>query len=571
MKVRATAIATDRSNAIGSLELECTPHGLVVVYLGVGAFRDGYAPAALTTGTRVTVPWPAVEAARVEGDRVYLELEPRLTPHSRVELASFSTGDYAHRREVSRQRWILWSGAFGTALALVMLSALTIPRIAPEAGAAAAAGVGAVTAALVLALGMLADRRIAAGGLDGDAAREAFAAELSHFLPNLVRLPRPAEPPPKPIALPTFSGLLPRATAGLVIALSASVLGALLTIRWVTSAPERTARARAPAAAEAPLAVEPPASEPAPPPATTAAPAAAAEPEPTNATGELEVAGKCACPRAASLLWHKPIPRLSALILSRRLIQAPFRKRLELEVAAVNNGDQELRDVTLRINFYEKEAPPSSGRHLVSHRAVYFQGPLAPGQAIKWSVEARGESIEIEHDHGGEIGAGGEGAASADQIAGLLTANHRPVRLHGAMLLAYLGDRRARGAAGELAELGRGEEAAYLGRVIAATGELRSCELAVTGSGGRRRIEACVFNAASEVQKEAGLLLRGLSSELVANEPTAAPPSIVTENRWRVPAELEPLAGLRVRTEVELEDSTPAAFEALADRHDLLP
>jgi hypothetical protein len=105
MKVRATAIATDRSNAIGNIELECTPHGLAIVYLGVGAFRDGYAPAALTTGTSVTVPWASVNAARVEGEHVYLELDARLTPHSRLTLASFH-GRLRARPQVTRQRQI---------------------------------------------------------------------------------------------------------------------------------------------------------------------------------------------------------------------------------------------------------------------------------------------------------------------------------------------------------------------------------------------------------------------------------------------------------------------------------
>ena len=72
MKVRAVAVASDRSNAIGTVELECTPHGLVLVHLGVGSFSEDYAPAALTTGTRVLVPWAAIDHADVEGERLFL-------------------------------------------------------------------------------------------------------------------------------------------------------------------------------------------------------------------------------------------------------------------------------------------------------------------------------------------------------------------------------------------------------------------------------------------------------------------------------------------------------------------
>jgi hypothetical protein len=48
MRVRAVAAASERSNAVGSVELECTPHGLVIVYLGLGSFSEGYTPGALT-------------------------------------------------------------------------------------------------------------------------------------------------------------------------------------------------------------------------------------------------------------------------------------------------------------------------------------------------------------------------------------------------------------------------------------------------------------------------------------------------------------------------------------------
>ena len=92
MKVRAVAIASDRSNAIGTVELECTPHGLVLVHLGVGAFSEDYAPAALTSGTRVLVPWSAIDEATIENDRVFLAFDAALSPHHRLLLANFSGG-----------------------------------------------------------------------------------------------------------------------------------------------------------------------------------------------------------------------------------------------------------------------------------------------------------------------------------------------------------------------------------------------------------------------------------------------------------------------------------------------
>ena len=107
MKFRAVAAASSLSNAVGTVELECTPHGLSVVYLGVGAYAEGFAPGALTHGTGVLVPWNGVKEARLQGDRLYLALDPGATPHHRLWLANFSTGDLVHERELFRQRAIL--------------------------------------------------------------------------------------------------------------------------------------------------------------------------------------------------------------------------------------------------------------------------------------------------------------------------------------------------------------------------------------------------------------------------------------------------------------------------------
>ena len=569
MKVRATAIATDRSNAIGNVELECTPHGLVVVYLGVGAFQDGYAPAALTTGTSVTVPWAAVRAARVEGEQVFLEVDPAVTPHSKLTLTSFATGDFAHHREVSRQRTILWVGAFGAAVVSVMISALTLPRIAPRAGAAVATGIGLVTAFLILALGFIADRRVAGIGLEGSAAREALAVELSRFLPNLVRLPQAPAPATKPFELPNLSGLLPRTTAAIVITLTAGVLGALLTAKWLFTGAREPLRPVATVERPAEPMLEPaaPAAAPAPLPSPTA-PVQATAPAPAASGDTAAVSGKCACARAASPLWERPIPRLSTLLLSKKVIQAPnVRMRLILEIAAVNNSDEDIEDLSLRILYHEHDQ-----KEPASMRALYFAGPLGPGQAIKWTVEdARGETFVVEHGVEGDIGPGGDGAATRDQIATLLDANNRPVRLHGAMMLAYLGDPRAREATMKLKEALRDDEAPYLDRVLRALSDVRACNVSVTGSGGKRTVEACVFNAGSEPRQNLGIKLRGLESEVLHSEPVSIPPTAIVEKAWNVPGELEPGAGVRVRAEIDLDGTQPRAFEVVADRRDLLP
>src|SRR5438477_12193898 len=104
MRTRAIAVPSDRSNAVGQVELECTPLGLLIVHHGVGSFQDGYAPAALTTGTRIVVPWPSVREASFEGDRLLLTVDEALTPHNRLLLAGFSTGDPPDPHERRKRR-----------------------------------------------------------------------------------------------------------------------------------------------------------------------------------------------------------------------------------------------------------------------------------------------------------------------------------------------------------------------------------------------------------------------------------------------------------------------------------
>jgi len=573
MKVRATAVAAERSNAIGSIELECTPHGLSVVYLGVGAFSEGYAPGALTMGTRITVPWAKVSEARVEGEQLYLAIDPDVTPHSRLLLTGFSTGDYEHQREVGKQRLIVWIGAGSLAIVSAMLSALTLPRFAPHAGASAAIAVGAMAALAIVVVGLLADRQLGRSGLEGAAAREAFAVDLSRYLPSLVRLPVAPPAPPKPFVLPNFEGWLPRTTVAVVITLTGCLLGAVLTARWLLS-PDRHEREVARATIEEPRAEEPPPPEEppsnlAPPaPTTSAAPAAsAAAAEPPVAT-----AGRCSCRRADSSLWSDPIPKLGVLILSKKVIAGPVRNRMEVDVAAVNNGDEDIRELSMALHFFEQDPPPSNKRYSVADRSVYFEGPLTPGQAIKWSVEARGSSVEIDRPLPGDIGPAGEGAAPTNFFAELLQANHRPVRLHAARMLAFLSDPRAKEATLTLKEAMRDEETPYLDRILWTLGELTACSLEVKGSGPKRSVQACVFNRSSQARSKSGLRVRGLDAKVDPSEPTQKPPTVVAETTLEIPGEIPAQAGVLVRGDLEVpgDVASPVAFEAHADRADLL-
>ncbi len=587
MKVRAIAIATERSNAIGTVELECTPHGLALVYLGVGSFSADYTPGALTHGTQVLVPWANVREARVDGEQLFLDLDSTATPHQRLSLVNFSTGNSVHHRELYRQRLVLRLAVTGTALVGLLVVVLTVPRIAPRASALTALFIGAVTAAGVLLLGLWADRQVARGGADSDTVREAFAGQLAIFLPTLGRSPRAPRPPPKLPRLPDLQGVLPRTTLAVVITLTAGLLGLVLMGSWVigagdsgTSTAARSRPSRATPAAEpypdedvapprpkraAPIRSTPPPAltPPRPPPPPVAPP-----------SGDVaSVSGSCRCPRADSALWSEPIGKLSALVLAERKQRVGTRTQIELDIAAVNNSDEEIRDLTMVIEFFEQDPPPSSKRYSVAARSVYFEGPLTPGQAIKWTVEARGTTYEIKNPIEGHLGVHGEGAAPTNLLAELLNANHRPVRLHGAMMLAFLGDPRAREAALVLREALREDEAPYLERLIAATGDIRACQLTVSDTGMQRTVSACVFNAAREAKSGLALRVRALDSPVTHLRPVESPALVLAEGTWKLPAALQPDQGVQAAAQLDLSaagEPNPAMFEVFADRFEVL-
>jgi hypothetical protein len=590
MKVRAVAIASDRSNAIGTVELECTPHGLVVVHLGVGAFSEDYAPAALTSGTRVLVPWAAIDEATIEGDRVFLAFDSALSPHHRLLLANFSGGRSAEPQTIRQQRWLVRTATVVAASVTGLASAALAGRFTGNVGPAAGVGIAVGGAVAVLMVGLLADRIVAYGGVPPDAVRDTFFGELEGYLPTLARSDRPPPKKTRPPTLADLQGMLPRTTFTVVLTLTASSLAAVLVGQWTLrrgADDDERKRARVfedePRGSEAPLkevqAATPPPARPAPSPVRTAlpvpsssAPAASAAASKTAGVGE-----PCRCARADSQLWADPIPRLSILVLKERVRQGrgsphkeSVRKRYtDVDVAVVNNGSTELEEISLLVLFYERDAG-SNRRTQVSSRPLFYEGPLLPGQALKWSTEAEGTEIEIQGPALGSLGPEGESAAPTDRFAELLKAQNRPVRLHGAMMLAFLGDPRAREGALGLREALREDEAPYLGRLLQAIGDLRVCRLAIRDERETRHVSGCLYNASAEPKTSTGVKLRGLDAPVLASNPVGAPPNLLVEEIVAVPGELASRTGVSFSATLFAEGAPPAAWEPVADRIDLL-
>jgi hypothetical protein len=591
MRTRAVAVGGERSNAIGAVELECTPLGLVIFYQGVGSFQEGYAPGAVTAGTRVLVPWADVREASLSADRLFLHVDEALTPHHRLLLAAFSTGDPPLPGQIRRQRLLVRLGTGAAMLVGGLLVAITVVRASSEGGAGAAVMLGCLAAAVVFVLGMVADRRLGTGGVESEGVRLAFATELAAYVPGLALALRPEGPrrlAPVPPQLPSFQLLLPRSTTAVVITMSAAVLGAVLTASWLARAPARSATgepteavdrtatdrreppSRPPAASEpasAPVAVAP---GPAPP---------GSQPSPTEATPvgpEKDLAtlsGACSCRRADSLLWRDGLPRMSTILIERRAKTHNGHEHLDVEIGVSNNWDHPLSQVALVVQFFEKDPPPSSKRTPTFDRPLYFEGPLAPGQAIMWHVEARGNDFEVTGPPDRMLDELGADAAPTNLLADLLKAIHRPVRLHGAMMLAYLGDPRAKEGALGLREALREDEAPYIDRLAWTLSDVRTCRVDVTGSGGSRTVRACVYNAATEPRERLALRVRALDRPFRHDTPVEPPPIVVAEHVWKLAGRLAPGQGALASVALDTANPdglAPVAFEAYADREEVV-
>jgi len=576
MRFQATAKNSERANAAGAVELECTEQGLILGYRGVFALTEGYVPGAVATGADLTVPWAQVWQTALEGDELFVEVDASVTPLNRLCLTAFTSGvEELPIEETRRRRLIVRVASAGLALSSALAAFAGARGVGATPSLSLAISASVVTALAVVAVGFWADRFVATPTprLSGDVAREVFLAELALHHPALTRAPAPA-PPPRPPLIFYFERLLPRTTAAIVITLSAALLGTLLTTRVIVldeGTTRRSTVAQLPADDE-PLSPPPP-TAPIAAAAPTSKPTAAEAPPPTG--DSVRIGESCRCVRSDSALWQEPIPRLSMLVLSQRVRKGrgedenKRKKYLELDLGVVNNSKTDVPELSLLVEFFERDPPPSNKRYSVSTRPLFYEGPLRPAQAIKWSVEGQGVEFEVHNPIPGDVGPFGDDAAPSNLFAELLTANHRPVRLHAAMMLTFLGDPRARDAVLELREALREDEAPYLNRLIAAQAPVKVCKLQIEAA--RRAGSACLFNAGNEARKDLGLRVRALAAEVSHGDPVGQPPEVRSEASYHVPGALEPNDGRVVSFAFDLRGERAETFEAFADRFDLLP
>jgi len=560
MRVRCRAVADYRSNALGSVELECTPRGLCIALDKVSSYRHGYAPGPPADAAEVCVPWQSVYATRLGEYGLLLSVEAKRLPLNRFSLQEFAEVDRsapppAEGRAVRVALGGMAAALIGVILMLAASGALPHPRVLRTLGGAA------VLAALLTYLVRRA--RAQPKKQPHDVLRE-LSAELAEHLSNHV--PLPVEPAPvtdRARTLPDLGAMLPRSAIGVAITLAAAGLAALVT--------SSAARPSAPGAAAIFSA------KPSPTGIESAAPGAGEDEtasedgsDPETALDAPAIGSACRCERDESLLFREPVPRLSTLVLRSHQQTHDGHPHADLDVALVNNGDQPLERLNVSIVFFESRAV-GRGTRQTGERPLYREA-LAPGRVARWHVEGLGSTFDVIAPDLGTLSADGSDAADADSFAALTLAEQRVLRLHGARMLAFAKDPRARPAALELRRTARPSEGSFLDRLLEAPPAVSACEIAVGRESPQHyHLSACLYNGSDEARSGVGLRLLAFDAPFDEQRPGSRSPEVLAERSARVDTALAPRAGRRVELSAPLaltDGAVPRAFEVLVDREE---
>lgn len=493
--VRALAVAHERANAVGTVELSCCAEGLQIRFVRISAFTDGYVPYPMTVGQLVTIPYQRVTRVEVDDDElVHLWLDPSSTPYNKLALAGLVRDESFDHVASHRQRRRLERNVSVAALLVWMPVALGLNVAFRSVSSALLLAISLTLAGtLHLVRGSIASRLVLFSRTTAQV-REELLGELSWRLPpGRVRrealAPRVAPQAPvaaseQPAEAGTLRGMLTTASVVAAAAVLVIIVGRQLLITPFPQTSLGIESLVAPSEPIAPVHSVPATSpiEPDQPPPKRMLPA-------------------CRCDRADSALWNDGLPRLSVLARNRGGRSTYDRPSVYPEIAVVNNTSQDLKDIVMVVDFI---VGPREGRpaRVVGKQDLFWEGKLAPGLAVKWRTKGRGDDFSVTSFVPGLLTDQGVEPAPADAFYKLsMTANTPSVRLHGAMMLAYLGDARVSEALEKLRNEGREEMAETLDLLAQATRPVRVCQVRASAAPQQQsalQVEACVFNASQQ-------------------------------------------------------------------------
>lgn len=474
--LRAIAIATETSDVVGTVELACEPRGLALAFVRASGYAVAHAPTPPARTRAILVPWEHVTDVSDDGEALRVRLDSPVVPHHRLILTHLTRDQGLTHEAVARRRGLRETGV--AAAAAVAVGALTLAgsALGPVTTAlfAALTTFSAVTAAVLVGQGVA--RRALLGGDAASNERRLFVARARSFVQRELVSADVALSPPVAAAAPTPAprpasptpddgrGLLP--SWPLYAAGAAAVVGlaGLAALRGLSSRPP---------SAPAPAAVAP-------------------EPRAPDAPLVDEARDACTCQTPWSPAIPRRVPKVSLLTSVVRRTGDARRPSMLVEVAAVNNGQEPLRDVTGAVTFLAPGPRADEPPRVTRDRGVFYPGPLAPGAAVKWRVGARGTTYRV-----GVLGADApladDAIASGDAFEKLLGAHTRTVRVHGATMLARTRDPRAARAIERLREDARDDEATTLDALGRAIAPVFACDLELRG-----KPATCVMNTSDE-------------------------------------------------------------------------
>ncbi|MCL2823647.1 MAG: hypothetical protein FWD57_06620, partial [Polyangiaceae bacterium] len=242
----------------------------------------------------------------------------------------------------------------------------------------------------------------------------------------------------------------------------------------------------------------------------------------------------CMCERADSPLWSDGVPRMSVIAHNRPGTTSYDRPSVYPEIAVVNNSSDDLKDVVMVVDFL---LGPRDGRkaRVIDKQDLFWEGRLGPGKAVKWRISGRGDDYVVKSFVDGTIGQGTKPAAADAFYTLTMTANTPSVRLHGAMMLAYLGDARVVEGLEKLRREGRPEQEDMVLQIEAASQALRVCSVYSApdpGDASKLVVKACVYNSASVDATRPWVTARAQFG------------SVSSDARWPLPEDLRSKTGL---------------------------